>query len=138
MPNLLHHTNRAMDDSEPKNYDQTDTDLNVPFQRVFVTGEDSSGVPLDDLEHASKLLIKALAFRQKFMHLSQQSFPALIGTYFSGEESFMKHDDKKTIADHPIHPPSSSENPWQLESPPPKNYVIKSVKGVFHVYKDEV
>lgn len=112
-------------------------EMNPNFQRVSISGEDTSGVPLDDLEHASKLLIDALKLRQRYMEMSQQTFPALIEKYFSNEESKTKHEDKKTIADHPIHPPTGA-NPWALKSPPPKKYFIKSVKGVFHVFRDEV
>lgn len=109
----------------------------IAFQRVSISGEDTSGVPLDDLEHASKLLIQALSIRQRYMELSQQTFPELVGKYFSNEEPFMKHQDKMTIEDHPIHPPVRGESPWSLESPPSKNYTIKAVDGVFNVFKDK-
>lgn len=45
------------------------------FQRVSISGEDTSGVPLEDLEHASSLLIEALEIRERYMSLSMQSFP---------------------------------------------------------------
>lgn len=94
-------------------------------------------MPLDDLEHASKLLIQALSIRQNFMELSQQSFPELVGSYFSNEEPFIKHEDRKTIEDHPIHPPTNKgESPWSLELTPPKGYTIKAVDGVFNLFKD--
>lgn len=116
----------------------SDSIESINFQRVSISGEDTSGVPLDDLEHASKLLIQALSIRQRFMELSQQGFPELVGKYFSNEEPFMKHEDKKTIADHPIDPPllRAGESPWSLTSPPCKKYTIKAVHGVFNVFKD--
>lgn len=40
------------------------------------------------------------------------------------------------IPDHPIHPPTSLNDPWDCPFPPNKNYFIKSEKGVFNVYKD--
>lgn len=125
---------------DSRTYGQMDTDSieSIAFQRVSISGEDTSGVPLDDLEHASKLLIQALSIRQRFMELSQQTFPELVGKYFSNEEPFMKHEDKKTIEDHPIHPPTfHGENPWGLEAPPSKKYTIKAVDGVFNVFKDQ-
>lgn len=115
----------------------SDSVNSIAFQRVSVSGEDTSGVPLEDLEHASKLLIQALSIRQRYMEVSQQSFPELVGKYFSNEEPFMKHEDKMTIEDHPIHPPERGFSPWSLESPPSKNYTIKAVEGVFNVYKDQ-
>lgn len=42
-----------------------------------------------------------------------------------------------TFTDHPVHPPSRSTDPWNLEFPDDKNYLIKSKNGVFHVYKDQ-
>lgn len=94
-------------------------------------------MPLDDLEHASKLLIQALSIRNRFMELSQQSFPELVGKYFSNEEPFLKHEDKKTIEDHPIHPPVHGESPWSLETTPSKNYSFKAVNGVYNVFRDK-
>lgn len=38
--------------------------------------------------------------------------------------------------DHPVHAPGRS-NPWICESSEPKNYLVKPVRGVFHVYKDK-
>lgn len=35
------------------------------FQRVSISGEDTSGVPLEDLERASKLLIQSLELRER-------------------------------------------------------------------------
>lgn len=64
------------DDSD--NDDATDrrqTDADINFQRVSVSGEDTSGVPLEDLERASTLLIEALKLRENYMSMSDQSFP---------------------------------------------------------------
>lgn len=125
-------------DGDNRTYGQMGSDSvdSIAFQRVSISGEDTSGVPLDDLEHASKLLIQALSIRQKFMELSQQSFPELVGKYFSNEEPFKKHEDRMTIEDHPIHPPVHGDSPWSLEIPPNKNYFLKAVDGVYNVFKD--
>ena len=50
--------------------------LTADFQRVNITGEDSSGVPVEDLHSAAELLTKALNIRQKYCRLSYQEFPA--------------------------------------------------------------
>lgn len=45
------------------------------FQRVSISGEDTSGVPLEDLERASTLLQQALKLRERYMEASSQGFP---------------------------------------------------------------
>lgn len=45
------------------------------FQRVSISGEDTSGVPLEDLEKASTLLQEALKLRERYMEESNQGFP---------------------------------------------------------------
>lgn len=40
------------------------------------------------------------------------------------------------LADHPVHPPSSFlKSRFDSVKPPPANYTIKAVNGVFHVYE---
>lgn len=63
------------------------------FQRVSISGEDTSGVPLEDLAHASSLIIKALELRERFMSLSLQSFPQTT-------QRFMKTVHNKTMSDN--------------------------------------
>lgn len=63
------------------------------FQRVSISGEDTSGVPLEDLEHASSLIIKALEIRERYMNLSLQSFPQTT-------QRFLKSVHNKTMADN--------------------------------------
>lgn len=62
------------------------------FQRVSVSGDDTSGVPLDDLEHDSNLIIEALELREHYMNLSMQSFPQTTERYLK-----LKHN--KTMSD---------------------------------------
>lgn len=72
------------------------------FQRVSISGEDTSGVPLEDLERASKLLIQALELRERYMTMSQQSFPHQLSRFVRARQekdaNVFHHDDKKTIA----------------------------------------
>lgn len=72
------------------------------FQRVSISGEDTSGVPLEDLEKASHLLIQALELRERYMTISHQSFPQTTGRFVrerqAKDANVFHHDDKKTIA----------------------------------------
>lgn len=72
------------------------------FQRVSISGEDTSGVPLEDLERASRLLIESLELRERYMTMSQQSFPQTTGRFVRARQEkdahIVHHDDKKTIA----------------------------------------
>ena len=72
------------------------------FQRVSISGEDTSGVPLEDLERASKLLIKSLELRERYMTMSHQSFPQTTGRFVRAHQEkdahVVHHDDKKSIA----------------------------------------
>lgn len=82
---------------------------NVPhFQRVSISGEDTSGVPLEDLERASLLLITALELRERYMTVSHQSFPQTTGRFVRARQekdaNVVHHDDRKSIAgEFPIH-----------------------------------
>uniref|UniRef100_A0A1L8DXU6 AMP deaminase n=1 Tax=Nyssomyia neivai TaxID=330878 RepID=A0A1L8DXU6_9DIPT len=105
------------------------------FQRVSISGEDTSGVPLEDLEHASQLIIEAINMRQKYMQWSYQSFPVTLSKYVENKGDIVLHDEKKTIADHPVHAIPSSD-PWAIETPPSKGYTIKAVNGVFNLFQD--
>lgn len=72
------------------------------FQRVSISGEDTSGVPLEDLERASKMLIQALEIREHNMAIAFQSFPHTTGRFVRAHQekdaNIFHHDDKKTIA----------------------------------------
>ncbi|XP_069966613.1 AMP deaminase 2 isoform X3 [Bactrocera oleae] len=123
------------------NYDVEEHEL-PNFQRVSISGEDTSGVPLEDLERASTLLIQALELRERYMLHSGQSFPTTTRRFLKtvherNRFGTIEHENRKTIADHPIHPPINKSDPWELEFPADNDYEIKSINGVFHVYKDK-
>ncbi|XP_049863702.1 AMP deaminase 2 isoform X3 [Schistocerca gregaria] len=96
---------------EPSHCDGLDNDLPdetdfVPhFQRVSVSGEDTSGVPPEDLQQASRLLVQALHIREQYMAISQQSFPSITARFLRSVSSGcphlltndIKHEDRKTI-----------------------------------------
>lgn len=103
-----------------------DHDFYVPhFQRVSISGEDTSGVsvldlsatisplpgkphegvltrfpqvPLEDLERASKLIVQALQIRQRYMQMSHQSFSSTASRFLNPDSKLNDHhDDKQTI-----------------------------------------
>ena len=41
-------------------------------------------VPMEDLQSASKLLLKALKIRERYMRMSKQKFPNLVDGYIRG------------------------------------------------------
>ena len=62
---------------EEQEEEEEDVDLSelIPdFQRVKISGEDNTGVPVEDLLTASHLLVRALAIREKYMRASHQEF----------------------------------------------------------------
>jgi len=113
------------------------------FQRVAISGEDTSGVPLEDLHRSSQMLVRALELREQYMTYANQNFALITSTYLHSANSErpnrndIAHDDKKTIEDHPIHAPSKAGAHWDCEFPEAKNYVVALKEGVFQVYKDE-
>lgn len=105
--------NRALEDrqstlgiGDAANTDDINLDEHeiVPhFQRVSISGEDTSGVPLEDLEHASSLIIKALEIRERYMSHSLQSFPQTTQRFLKtfhnkkmGDN--VEYEDKRTTA----------------------------------------
>ena len=80
-----------------------DHDFVPHFQRVSISGEDTSGVPLEDLERASRLVIQALELRERHMSESHQSFPQTTAAFLkSVHEKTMsdkvQYEDKRTTA----------------------------------------
>ncbi|XP_021942583.1 AMP deaminase 2 isoform X4 [Zootermopsis nevadensis] len=74
------------------------------FQRVSVSGEDTSGVPYEDLEQAARLLVQALHVRERYMAVSHQTFPSTASRFLRSVDSgcphlldVIKHEDRKTI-----------------------------------------
>lgn len=73
------------------------------FQRVSISGEDTSGVPLEDLAHASSLIISALEMRERYMSLSLQSFPQTTQRFLKTVHNktmsdIVEYEDKRTTA----------------------------------------
>lgn len=73
------------------------------FQRVSISGEDISGVPLEDLERASRCVIQALELRERNMSISHQSFSQttarfLNSVYDKTMSDKVEYEDKRTTS----------------------------------------
>ncbi|XP_017871208.1 PREDICTED: AMP deaminase 2 isoform X2 [Drosophila arizonae] len=116
------------------------TDADINFQRVSVSGEDTSGVPLEDLERASTLLIEALKLRAKYMQVSDQSFPTTTARFLktvSLKDRYENVPVKSVSEHHTLMSPLRSRHAWDVEFVPDESYFIKPVNGVFHIYNDK-
>ncbi|KAL8596222.1 AMP deaminase 2 [Nucella lapillus] len=110
------------------------------FQRISVTGDNASGVPLKDLETASKILVQMLMVREKYMAVSQQAFPRMTSRFLQSleeQEEFLGLKDfnsKASIKEHPIHPPSTQGDPFETDFPECLPCVLRMEGGLMHVY----
>ncbi|KAK4883962.1 hypothetical protein RN001_000233 [Aquatica leii] len=139
--------------------------LEPHFQRVSITGADTTGVPIEDLELSSGLIVEALHIRQKYMKLSHQSFPTTTfnslypkntsatveqqdsvdveeSKFFDNYKLIQSHSDTilnlilQNKSQEYIHPPSTRANPWDIHIPPDTLHVFRAKEGVFQVYVD--
>nr|XP_016925554.2 AMP deaminase 2 isoform X1 [Drosophila suzukii] len=132
------------------NMDRIDADIN--FQRVSISGEDTSGVPLEDLERASTLLIEALRLRSHYMAMSDQSFPSTTARFLKTVKikDRINNLPAKEVSDiirkmsvtniQDVHSRPSHiklTNPWNVEFPPDEDFRIKPLNGVFHIYEND-
>lgn len=128
-------------------------DMDIPeetfiphFQRLSASGDDSTGVPLEDLKSLSKMLVKGLDIREKYMRLSEQKFPSFCKRFLASKsgkvetkapgESVPKIRVKKS-EDVPYTLPKTEGNAWECEFPEDTGYKVKVEKGVFQVYKSQ-
>ncbi|CAH8525868.1 unnamed protein product [Schistosoma rodhaini] len=116
----------------------------VEFQRVQICGDDTLGVPVDDLHLASEALIKALLLRQKYITSSQQSFHCTTKRYLSvldsGSVKSLDSEEKQyksihtPVFDHPIHPPEKTGDPFEIDYwPEPLDVTMEFRKGIMHI-----
>ncbi|XP_064470635.1 AMP deaminase 2-like isoform X5 [Ornithodoros turicata] len=119
-----------------------DLDFVPHFQRVAISGEDTSGVPIEDLHQASKLLVSALRLREKYMETSQQSFPRVTKRFLAPLKG--KHpvepetpDEVLNSADHPFYSVPTVTEPWNCEILEDMKCILKMYNGVVHVYRTE-
>jgi len=116
------------------------------FQRISASGEDNTGVPIEDLKSASEMLVKALGIRQKYMRDSKQDFPSYVDRFLAAYEKkpYNKPDQahpKATIqgekTEFSNNPPKMTGDPWACQFQPDCGYKFKIEKGVYSVFKNE-
>jgi len=112
------------------------------FQRISASGEDNTGVPIEDLKSASEMLVKALGIRQKYMRQSKQDFPSYVDRFLAAYEKkpYNKPDPshpKATIQEFSNNPPKMTGDPWACHFQPDCGYKFKLEKGVYSVFKNE-
>ena len=114
------------------------------FQRVSISGDEDTGVAMNDLQIASKLLLKALDIRERYMRYSQQSFPTLVRDFLCQdkgnrikEEDLYPHLKRESLEDYPVDPPKADQDPWECEFPEDCGFMFKQVSGVFHIFRSK-
>lgn len=137
----------AVDEQDLESFDLDEADYAPHYQRVFISGEESSNVPVEDISKSSKLLIEALRLRERYMAWAVQSFPSVTARFLreAGIDDPMSQcrqyvgscSDRKSIEDHPIHPPRKEVSPWKTDVPENCGYRIQMHNGVFQVYSSE-
>ncbi|KPJ17036.1 AMP deaminase 2 [Papilio machaon] len=123
--------------------DEDELDIVLPhFQRVAISGEDTSGVPLEDLQQASSYLVQALEIRKRYMEMSQQSYATITARFVRSMDADAPANHtpstkvpRSHIADHIVHPPFRDKDPWECPMPAAKGYSIRSDDGVFNLYR---
>ncbi|XP_065304986.1 AMP deaminase 2 isoform X3 [Dermacentor albipictus] len=99
-------------------------------------------VPLEDLHQASKLLVSALRLREKYMEISQQSFPKATKRFLNqlkGKplDDLDSPEEMFSSADHPFYSVPTVTDPWNCEVLPSMNCELRMHNGVVHVYKNK-
>uniref|UniRef100_A0A914W2D8 AMP deaminase n=1 Tax=Plectus sambesii TaxID=2011161 RepID=A0A914W2D8_9BILA len=118
--------------------------IDVNYQRMALTGEELSGVPLEDLKVASKEVIDALRIREKYMRRIGHFFPTTTSNFLSGQypDSLPKPRKKNTLttANTSYHPPEPPTDHWGGDTPLPKfekKYTLKTIAGIIHVLDEK-
>ncbi|XP_043236101.1 AMP deaminase 2-like [Amphibalanus amphitrite] len=108
------------------------------FQRVLIAGEDSIEVTTEDIQNASQMLVRALAIREQYMSVSQQSFPATAARFLRTvpATATQQHGVKTHVHEHSVHAPGT-DDPWAVEFPPAAEYTCRMSGGVYHVYNSD-
>ncbi|EFP11399.1 hypothetical protein CRE_09655 [Caenorhabditis remanei] len=117
--------------------------LNVTYQRMAITGEELSGVPLEDLKTASGHLIEALHLRSKYMERIGNQFPSTTRKFLSGyyPNNLPKHRVKNTdTGKTSFNPPDPPKDHWGKNTPLPKYekyYKLRRHRGVTEILNED-
>ncbi|XP_042217847.1 AMP deaminase 2-like isoform X3 [Homarus americanus] len=80
----------AVDEEDEKGFDMDEMDYVPHYQRVFISGEETTryildnlitNMPVEDISKSSKLLTEALRLREKYMAWAVQNFPIVTTRY---------------------------------------------------------
>ncbi|CAH1263081.1 AMPD2 [Branchiostoma lanceolatum] len=128
----------------PAEFTKEEEEVLGQFQRVSITGDETTGVPLSDVQQAATSLTAALYIRKKYMDTAMQSFPFTTERYLrmseTGETPVMDGGCKPeqdieredTVEDGS---PVCGQDPWTSPTLPESlGYAVKMVDGVVHVY----
>ncbi|KIH54998.1 putative AMP deaminase [Ancylostoma duodenale] len=114
--------------------------VDVNYQRMAITGEELSGVPLEDLKDAASHLIEALRMRNQYMEKIGNQFPITTKRFLSGEypANLPKFRRKNTeiTANTSFNPPEPPKDHWGLNTPLPvfpTKYTLRRQNGVTEV-----
>ncbi|XP_068230413.1 AMP deaminase 2 isoform X3 [Palaemon carinicauda] len=137
----------AADEQDGSTFELDEADYAPHYQRVFISGEETCSMPVEDISKSSKLLREALRLRERYMAWGLQSFPSVTARFLreAGIEDPMSQcrkyigacSDRKSLEDHPIHPPLKDVSPWKTDIPENCGYYISMHNGVFQVYSSE-
>ncbi|EJD76725.1 adenosine monophosphate deaminase, variant [Loa loa] len=114
--------------------------VDVNYQRMAVTGEELSGVPLEDLEESARELTEALMLRKEYMESIGNQFPSTTKNFLSGHypKNLPKYRRKniEITAQTSYNPPLPPEDHWGLNTPLPKYekiYTLKRNRGMVEI-----
>ncbi|KAI1723455.1 adenosine/AMP deaminase domain-containing protein [Ditylenchus destructor] len=117
--------------------------IDVNYQRMALTEEELSGVPLEDLKAASKFLIEGVRLRQEYMEMIGCHFPSTTKHFLHGHypDNLPKCRKKNTeVSAHTsFHPPEPPSDHWGTSQPLPiyeKKYKLKRHRGTVAILDD--
>ncbi|CAI4225945.1 unnamed protein product [Auanema sp. JU1783] len=114
--------------------------VDVNYQRMAITGEELSGVPLEDLKEAAHQLIEAMSLRCEYMDLIGNQFPTTTKCFLTGvyPNGLPKYRKKNTLssASTSFNPPKAPDDHWGLLDDLPKfekTYTLRRNLGVIEI-----
>ncbi|CAG9534475.1 unnamed protein product [Cercopithifilaria johnstoni] len=118
--------------------------IDVNYQRMAVTGEELSGVPLEDLQESARELTEALMLRKEYMERIGNHFPLTTKNFLSGHyPKNLPKCRRKNIeitVQTSYNPPLPPEDHWGLNIPLPKYekvYVLKRNRGMMEILDED-
>ncbi|CAJ0938051.1 unnamed protein product, partial [Mesorhabditis belari] len=118
--------------------------IDVNYQRMAITGEEFSGVPLEDHATAAKCITTALDIREQYMKRIGHHFPSTVSNFLHGEYPMnlpkCRKKNTESTANTSFNPPDPPTDHWGLYTPLPEyqeKYELRRENGVTHFYKSD-